>query len=82
MNGGVSLGSPTALRRRCNLIWLRFRSFAARTKTFVIFLVDVLTISVLTTLCGANDCGKSKFVMVWQQQAGTWRITRVVSYDH
>ena len=31
---------------------------------------------------GHNDCGNSKFVMVWQQQAGTWRITRVVSYDH
>jgi ketosteroid isomerase-like protein len=31
---------------------------------------------------GRNDCGNSKFVMVWQQQAGTWRITRVVSYDH
>ena len=31
---------------------------------------------------GRNDCGNSRFVMVWQQQAGTWRITRVVSYDH
>ncbi|MCI1186762.1 nuclear transport factor 2 family protein [Hymenobacter sp. DH14] len=31
---------------------------------------------------GRQDCGNSKFVMVWQQQAGTWRITRVVSYDH
>jgi hypothetical protein len=31
---------------------------------------------------GRNDCGNSKFVMVWQQQAGTWRISRVVSYDH
>ena len=31
---------------------------------------------------GREDCGNSKFVMVWQQQAGTWRITRVVSYDH
>ncbi|MDQ2769176.1 MAG: nuclear transport factor 2 family protein [Bacteroidota bacterium] len=31
---------------------------------------------------GRNDCGNSKFVMVWQQQAGTWRITRVVSYGH
>ena len=29
-----------------------------------------------------NDCGNSKFVMVWQQQADTWKITRVVSYDH
>lgn len=31
---------------------------------------------------GRQDCGNSKFVMVWQQQAGTWKITRVVSYDH
>ena len=31
---------------------------------------------------GRNDCGNSKFVMVWQQQGGTWKITRVVSYDH
>ena len=31
---------------------------------------------------GREDCGNSKFVMVWQQQAGTWQITRVVSYDH
>ena len=31
---------------------------------------------------GREDCGNSKFVMVWQQQAATWRITRVVSYDH
>ena len=31
---------------------------------------------------GRNDCGNSRFVMVWQQQAGIWRITRVVSYDH
>ncbi|WP_035567988.1 nuclear transport factor 2 family protein [Hymenobacter sp. IS2118] len=31
---------------------------------------------------GREDCGNSKFVMVWQQQAESWRITRVVSYDH
>ncbi|GAA4056242.1 hypothetical protein GCM10022409_49420 [Hymenobacter glaciei] len=31
---------------------------------------------------GREDCGNSKFVMVWQQQAGTWKIARVVSYDH
>ena len=31
---------------------------------------------------GRDDYGNSKFVMVWQQQTGTWRITRVVSYDH
>lgn len=31
---------------------------------------------------GRDDCGNSKFVMVWQQQNSTWKITRVVSYDH
>ncbi|MBO2009915.1 nuclear transport factor 2 family protein [Hymenobacter negativus] len=31
---------------------------------------------------GRNDCGNSKFVMVWQQQGSTWKLTRVVSYDH
>jgi ketosteroid isomerase-like protein len=31
---------------------------------------------------GRNDCGNSKFVMVWQQQGDAWKITRVVSYDH
>ncbi|WP_310392778.1 nuclear transport factor 2 family protein [Hymenobacter sp.] len=31
---------------------------------------------------GRDDCGNSKFVMVWQQQGGTWKITRVVSYYH
>ncbi len=31
---------------------------------------------------GRQDCGNSKFVMVWQQQGNTWKITRVVSYDH
>lgn len=31
---------------------------------------------------GRNDCGNSKFVMLWQQQGDTWKITRVVSYDH
>ena len=31
---------------------------------------------------GREDCGNSKFVMVWQQQGGTWKITRVMSYDH
>lgn len=31
---------------------------------------------------GRQDCGNSKFVLVWQQQGGTWKITRVVSYDH
>ena len=31
---------------------------------------------------GRDDCGNSKFAMVWQQQTDTWKITRVVSYDH
>ncbi|SFQ66937.1 nuclear transport factor 2 family protein [Hymenobacter arizonensis] len=31
---------------------------------------------------GKDDCGNSKFVMVWQQQGDAWKITRVVSYDH
>ncbi|WP_426062172.1 hypothetical protein [Hymenobacter sp. B1770] len=31
---------------------------------------------------GKNDCGNSKFVMPWQQQGDSWKITRVVSYDH
>ncbi len=31
---------------------------------------------------GRQDCGNSKFVMVWQQLGNTWKITRVVSYDH
>ncbi|OGX82044.1 hypothetical protein BEN47_05285 [Hymenobacter lapidarius] len=31
---------------------------------------------------GRDDCGNSKFVMVWQQQGDSWKITRVVSYDH
>ena len=31
---------------------------------------------------GRPDCGNSKFVMVWQRQGDTWKITRVVSYDH
>jgi ketosteroid isomerase-like protein len=31
---------------------------------------------------GHDDCGNFKFVMLWQQQGGTWKITRVVSYGH
>ena len=31
---------------------------------------------------GRDDCGTFKFVMLWQEQAGTWKITRVVSYSH
>ena len=31
---------------------------------------------------GKNDCGVFKFAHVWQKQAGGWKITRVLSYDH
>jgi len=31
---------------------------------------------------GKQDCGTFKFVHIWQQKNGTWRIARVVSYDH
>jgi ketosteroid isomerase-like protein len=31
---------------------------------------------------GRDDCGNSKFMMVWQKQGDSWKITRVVSYDH
>ncbi|GAA4348911.1 hypothetical protein GCM10023185_05270 [Hymenobacter saemangeumensis] len=31
---------------------------------------------------GRDACGNSKFMMVWQQQGGSWKITRVASYDH
>jgi len=26
--------------------------------------------------------GEAKFVMLWQNQNGTWKLTRVISYDH
>jgi len=26
--------------------------------------------------------GVAKFVMLWQNKDGAWRITRVISYDH
>ncbi|RZK29810.1 MAG: nuclear transport factor 2 family protein [Hymenobacter sp.] len=31
---------------------------------------------------GKPDCGTFKFTMLWQQKAGVWRVTRVVSYGH
>ncbi len=31
--------------------------------------------------CG-EDGGDAKFVMLWQQKDGAWKITRVISYDH
>ena len=31
---------------------------------------------------GKNDCGTFKFVHIWQKKDGTWKLTRVISYDH
>jgi uncharacterized protein DUF4440 len=31
---------------------------------------------------GKEDCGTFKFVHVWQNKDGTWKISRVVSYGH
>lgn len=32
---------------------------------------------------GANRCeGIGKFLHIWQNKAGVWKITRIVSYDH
>ncbi|MCU1230562.1 MAG: hypothetical protein JWO97_3446 [Acidobacteria bacterium] len=31
---------------------------------------------------GRDDCGTFKFMEVWRQNAGTWKMTRVISYDH
>jgi hypothetical protein len=31
---------------------------------------------------GKLDCGTFKFTMLWQQEKGVWRVTRVVSYGH
>ena len=30
----------------------------------------------------AKAAGDAKFVMLWQNNAGAWRLTRVISYDH
>ena len=32
--------------------------------------------------CVEGNSGIAKFVMLWQNQGGTWRITRVISFDH
>src|SRR6187402_2807448 len=29
-----------------------------------------------------DGVGEAKFVMLWQQKDGVWKITRVISYDH
>jgi ketosteroid isomerase-like protein len=34
-----------------------------------------------TEKCG-EDSGIAKFVMLWQNNDGAWKITRVISYDH
>jgi ketosteroid isomerase-like protein len=31
---------------------------------------------------GKDDCGNFKFMMLWRQKGDTWKINRVVSYDH
>ncbi len=28
------------------------------------------------------DVGEAKFIMLWQNQDGAWKITRVISFDH
>lgn len=36
---------------------------------------------VYTAACGEKS-GVAKFVMLWQNTDGAWKITRVISYDH
>jgi hypothetical protein len=31
---------------------------------------------------GRDDCGSFRFLDIWQQTNGAWKVTRVVSYDH
>ncbi len=31
--------------------------------------------------CG-EESGEAKFVHLWQNKAGTWQLTRIISYDH
>lgn len=31
---------------------------------------------------GQQDCGTFKFVHIWQKKEGTWKLTRIVSFDH
>ncbi len=31
---------------------------------------------------GQSDCGKFKFVHIWQNTDDGWKISRVISYDH
>jgi Domain of unknown function (DUF4440) len=32
--------------------------------------------------CVEGNSGIAKFVMIWQNQGGTWKVTRVISFDH
>ena len=32
--------------------------------------------------CDGTNGGVGKFIHLWQNRAGTWKITRVISYDH
>jgi ketosteroid isomerase-like protein len=32
--------------------------------------------------CDREKDGIARFVMLWQNQAGTWKLTRVISYNH
>jgi hypothetical protein len=29
-----------------------------------------------------DGAGDARFVMLWQEKDGTWKVTRVISYDH
>lgn len=29
-----------------------------------------------------DDVGEAKFIQLWQEKAGVWKITRVISFDH
>jgi Domain of unknown function (DUF4440) len=31
---------------------------------------------------GKNDCGTFPFIILWQNQGGDWKVTRVISYNH
>jgi hypothetical protein len=31
---------------------------------------------------GKDDCGTFKFVMIWRKEGESWKISRVISFDH